>query len=160
MNTDKPDKINFLADEDLPIGHLQRFEKKLELELHTNSFIYKYRFIAVAASIIIILTSGLLFLNHFESKKTPYLLLANYSPDLAETEIFYSNILNTRIRTIHTRKETQIELSDEIKEFHESLKAISSDMKINPGDERLVDAFFNAYQTQIDLLDNIIEQTN
>jgi hypothetical protein len=160
MRSDKLNNINFLIDEDPPSGHLQRFKKKLESELHQSRFVFEIRYFVVAVSIIILISSGILSINNYQNKKPLKLLLANCSPDLAETEKYYNNVLKNKMKTISDKKKKDFELTFEIKEFNETLRTISSDMEINPGDERLVDAFFALYQTQIDVLDNIIEQYN
>lgn len=160
MSSDKLDHINFLIDEDPPSGHLQRFEKKLDAELHNSRFIFEIRYVAIAVSIIILISAGFLLVNNLQIKQSSKLLLANYSPDLAETEKYYNTVMNKKIKALNDTYRMNINLSFEIKEFNESLKTISRDMKINPGDERLEAAFFGLYQTQIDVLDIIIEQYN
>jgi hypothetical protein len=160
MSSDKYNNISFLVDEDPPSGHLQRFEKKLDRELHRSAFIFEFRYIAVAVSIIILITSGILLIYNNQNNRPSKLLLAGYSPDLAEAEKYYNNILRNKLKTINAQDRMDSELSFEIKELNQALKTIYSDMKINPGDERLIDAFFGAYQTHIDVLDVIIEQYN
>jgi hypothetical protein len=160
MNSDKLNHISFHEDEELPIGHMQRFEKKLDYELHKKKFQLNINNLAVAATIAILFAAGVLLLQNFKTKQSSKLLLATYSPDLAETEKYYRNTLNNRIKTIQERENIDMEINTEIKEFQESLKNLKGDMKINPGDERLVNAYLGLYQTQIELLDNIIEQYN
>lgn len=160
MNSDKLDNINFLADEEPPLGHLQRFEEKLDYELHSKKVRLRIRLISVAAAVIVLIATGTFIVSKLKMQNTEPLLLVNYSPDLAETEKYYYSILNSKLETISEKQNIDKELKSDIKEFEESLKNISYDMKINPGDERLVDAFFGLYQTQIEALDNIIEHYN
>jgi hypothetical protein len=160
MNSDKLKPINFLEEQDLPIGHFQRFENKLDKEFHSRKNIPKLSILIAAASILIFITIGTLIINNFRARHSSKLLLAKYSPDLAETEKYYKNTLNNKIKTIREHDNIDLELNSEIKEFQESVKTLSSDLKINPGDERLVNAYLGLYQTQIELLDTIIEQYN
>jgi hypothetical protein len=160
MNSDKFNPINFIEDEDMPSGHLKRFERKLDHEFNKKDLLFNFKTLIAAASIIALFTLGILTASNFKKQSSGQLMLAKYSPDLAETEKYYRNTLNTKIKTIRNTNKIDTDLNLEIKEFQESLKSLSGDMIINPGDERLINAYLGLYQSQIDLLDNIIEQYN
>jgi hypothetical protein len=160
MSLDKLNNINYILDEDLPIGHLHRFRNKLDNELHKSRKLFDFRGLSIAVAIILIASFTIFYSFNYRNQQHIKLLLANYSPDIVETEKYYNSVLNNRIETLSHKKKMNSDISFELKELNETLKNISTDMKVNPHDERLIAALFGVYQAQLDALENIIEQIN
>jgi len=158
MSLNKQNNINFIIDEDLPIGHLQRFKKKLDADMHHSNTLYKFRGLAAAIAILLVVSLTIIYTFNYSYHHSTKLLLANYSTDIAETEKYYNSVLQNKVLKIRHTNKMNSDLNFDLKEFNETLKNISRDIDVNPHDERLIAALFKVYQSQLDALDYIIEQ--
>jgi hypothetical protein len=146
--------------EELPNGHLDRFENRLD-SLHKKSVNFGFKkYIAVAASVVLLIASiNILTIGFNRLNQSSNYLLVNASPEIQEAERFYKNEINAKIKIITHQKNTDNSLLSDIKEMNDYLQNIQEDIEQNPTDSRVIYTVLNSYITQIELLDEIIEQT-
>jgi hypothetical protein len=150
---------NHFFDRDLPEGHLERFEQKLN-KLHTYADNKRKLKVFLMAASVILFVSTLIFLN----KKLNYILPKNHMlaltrPEMSETEQYYINAISEKIKKLNQNEKISYGLTADLREIDNTMKNINKDLTLNPGDDRLVEAAINVYQAKLDLLDDIISHT-
>lgn len=149
-------KINF--PEELPSGHIRRFENKLLNNLHGNKkATSSYLIYAIAASVMLVLSLSIFILS--ERNPENKMLLSEENSEIIETEHFLQNEISQRlakIETLTTEPEQTLNFKNDLKEIDNSLVSLSEDLKQTPGDQRIVNAIINTYRLKIETLDNIM----
>lgn len=167
----KTDKLNELF-EDLDFdvaqpdaGHKERFLDKLEQNTKKPAR-PKIRslwgpFLGIAASIALaIMLFGNIHLNNSAAHKGD---LASVSPQMKETQDFYTAVIQRELKNIESEKspETEAIITDALKQM-EKLETEYSKLKkdlVNSGqDNRVIYAMISNFQQRIDLLNNVLTQ--
>ncbi|NAS29799.1 hypothetical protein GTQ40_02340 [Flavobacteriaceae bacterium R38] len=152
-------------------GHEDRFFKKLEEELPVSKKNNMFLFMKIAASVIVIITTGLLInklmnsdqpiegpevvTTEKETPKTNQITLGNVSPELKKVEDYYIANINLEL--------SQIEVTEENKEFLDGymnrLKELDNEYTILSGElnevgpnEQNITALINNLQLRLQLL--------
>ncbi|MBN2520884.1 MAG: hypothetical protein JXB17_10295 [Bacteroidales bacterium] len=143
-------------------GHFERFFKKLEKQ-NKNHLIYSlYKYLKVAAVIILVILSSLYIYENLISTKNKIITLSDISPEYREAENYFITVVNSKYEQIKSfnfeddkQKEILLKELDEMDSLYDSLQ---NDLQTTPNDERIINAMINYYQFKIEILNNIIEQ--
>jgi len=141
-------------------GHFERFRAQLGNERNRrNPFI---TFLQVAASVAVLLTSGLVIFQ--QNRSGDKMAVRDLPAEVEEASDFYARQVNYRYEQIsgfkfESEKEKEI-LLEELTEMDGYYKQLLSDLDANPGDERAINALITHYQTKLEVMDQILEQLN
>ncbi|MEN8230587.1 MAG: hypothetical protein ABFS38_20690 [Bacteroidota bacterium] len=150
-----------LLDSDHPRkGHEMRFMQKLDRQ-PVRKFNFRHA-IQVAASIAIIITSGLVIVKL--NKSGDKIAETEIPAAIMEADIYYTSQVNARYEQIrdfsfHNSKEKAV-LLDELKELDSYHQQLMSDLEANPDDDRVINALIRHFQLKLEIMDQIIIQLN
>ncbi len=148
---------------DAPEGHAERFRKKLNRQ-HRRSLLMRTRpVLKIAGVILLFILSGLWILEHTRlipgngKEKDP--VVAEYT----EAEHYYAMQVNNKFNQLKQMKFVGDSLQKKIilKEFKNMDSVyydLQKELKMNPGDERILQAMIEYYQTKLGALNTIINQ--
>ncbi len=149
---------------DLPDGHLDRFEKKL----NKKKPISKTYWYSLAAAIALLLSLSV-FIRYEQSQtkeivNTERLIsLGDVSPQYKEVEEFYRQDLYRKINEFQQlnckiNPEQKEMIDDELQQLDKVYQSLREELKQNRSDERIINAMINNYQYKIEFLELVIEQ--
>lgn len=149
MNTEEPDH-----------EHFDRFRRKLKKADPKIRRINFRHTIQIAASIAIILASGVVIIK--SSKGGSKIADSQAVEEYQKAKIYYTNQVNERFEDISklefdSKKEKEV-LLNELNEMDTYYKDLLKEFKANPGDERVIRALIQHYQIKLRVMDQIIEQ--
>ncbi|MDA3822200.1 MAG: hypothetical protein PF450_06260 [Bacteroidales bacterium] len=149
MDTEEPEK-----------GHMDRFSKKLKKDDPRIRRINFRHAIQIAASIAIIMASGVVIVK--SSKGSSKVALSPVVEEFQETTTFYARQVNLKYEDISvlefdTKQEKEM-LMEELSEMDTYHKDLLKELNANPGDERVMNALIQHYQIKLQVMDQIIEQ--
>lgn len=168
MNYDKIDELFEELDFDIqepPKGHEERFLDKLKREgSETSKKNEKLRILwpsllAVAACFLgVLLITGISQGSEIFSQSTE---LAQVSPELTETQQFYTAVIQTELSRIEEAKSpaTQAIINDafaQLEKLDADYEKLKKDLKKSGQDKRVVYAMISNFQQRIDLLNDVI----
>lgn len=147
-------------------GHYDRFNDKLaQLNKKGNHPVWNI-FLKIAAVVLLGLVITYAAVHEFRilNRNAGNFISASAYPELNEAEQFYTaqlSLYNSKIQDLvfnndQTEKKRVIE---ELSEMDQQVRAMKSDLRQNPDDERIVHAIINFYQIKIELMDMIIART-
>lgn len=145
-------------------GHQERFLEKLEENKTSSSGKGKTRmlwsaFAAVAAGLLLILlVSGNNFGINFSNNKGE---LANVSPEMKETQQFYTNLIKTELAKVNDAKspETEAIVNDalaQMEKLDNGYLKLKKDLEKSGQDKRVIFAMVTNLQQRIDLLNTVL----
>jgi hypothetical protein len=146
-------------------GHLERFNRKLEMRFHTVTFkrsIVPYLLRAAVVTLLVTLSS-LWTWDHFIRSDRNRMALGDVSPQYREVENYYVhqvNMMESELRTISlpNSPEQQAELKKEMKSMDSVYVHLQKELKANPNDERIINAMIEHYQTKLEVMTYIVNQ--
>lgn len=135
---------------------------EIEEKLHkdgTSPFFPWKTILRVAASIIIILTVGigLLWIKGNTVRYADGVSLQDLSPELAEAEIYYNQILEAKISLIRSSNEDLVPVV--IKDFEmldSAYNELKMDLEDNMYNEEVIDAMIQNYRIKLQILETIL----
>jgi hypothetical protein len=147
-------------------GHFERFSKKLAIRFHSSNkstrSIVPYLLKAAVVTLLITLSS-LWTWEHFIRPDRTRMALGDISPQYREVENYYIYQVNMMENEI-----VSIDLSENSEQKEILLKEMSSmdsvyvqlqkELKVNPGDERIINAMIEHYQTKLEVMTYIVDQ--
>lgn len=143
-------------------GHKHRFADRLQQreaiqEKKKNDF--SWRTLSIAASVIILLGFSLLFVQ----TKPQEADLASVSPEMQQTQSFFTNAINQELRDLQSIKtpETEKMVADAIKQLtilETEYKLLKVDLTKSGQDKRVIYAMIANFQSRIDLLKEVAAQ--
>ncbi|WP_339611165.1 hypothetical protein [uncultured Planktosalinus sp.] len=144
-------------------GHKLRFMEKLNKTQNTKkpriNYLYFAKPLAIAASFLLLITLVYPFLNDSKQEAD----LASISPEMAQTQDFFTSTLDREINILNNAKspETSILVEDALKQM-ETLENEYETLKVelvkSGNDERIIHAMITNFQNRIDLLKHVMEQ--
>ncbi len=149
--------------EDAPAQHQQRFLMKLQqssgekLTKQKRGFNFK-PWIGIAAGFAILLSVVLgLKMNNQPTG------LAAVSPEMAQTQNFYTGVINRELRKISKREtpETKLLIQDamtQMKKLELDFAALRKDLIVSGDDSRVIYAMIANFQSRISILKKVLEQ--
>lgn len=146
-------------------GHLDRFTWKLEKRLHsqaTKRSIVPYLLRAAVVTILVTLSS-LWTWDHFIRADRQRMTLGQVSPQYKEVESYYVhqvNLMESEVKNIDltNNPEQKQMLENEMKSMDSVYVQLQKDLKINPDDERIINAMIEHYQTKLEIMSYIVNQ--
>lgn len=167
MDTNKLD--DFFKDLDLDVaepkeGHQNRFAEKLKRTRSEETGFGKIRMLwspllgAAAALLIIVMLAG----NSFGTL-TDKGDLAGISPEMKETQQFYTNLIKTELAKLEAANtpETEKMVNDalaQMDKLDQDYEKLKRDLKKSGQDKRVIFAMISNLQQRIDILTNVMEQ--
>ncbi len=158
MIEDTIQKNKAFFDDDLPEGHNQRFLDKLDSSLHETKKSRLNIYLAVAASIVFLLSVSYIVLLSSNIFTPDNDLFAGMTPELYETEEYYKNEIIQKMEILSNQDAIDQDVMSDLKDIDKSFRNIKKDLRVNPGDERIISAVINTYQIKLDLLNEILDR--
>jgi len=143
------------------IGHFNRFQAKLEKqEVVQKPKTNWYKYIAVAASLLLLITIGIGSIN---TKKG--FDLADVSPKMEETQDYFTKVIHQEIEKVNTVKNSENEKI--INDAFEQLQLLENNyenqkiaLSTNTENKNIIYAMINNYQQRIEVLQNLLDELN
>jgi hypothetical protein len=146
-------------------GHLDRFNWKLEKRLHSKAVkrsIVPYLLRAAVVTILVTLSS-LWTWDHFIRADRARMTLGQVSPQYKEVENYYvhqvnmmeSELINIDLKDNPEQKQV---LVSEMKSMDSVYVQLQKELKLNPNDERIINAMIEHYQTKLEVMTYIVNQ--
>ncbi|MDC9721584.1 MAG: hypothetical protein PSN34_02265 [Urechidicola sp.] len=156
------DNFDTLFDKDFDIaeptiGHFQRFEKRMSY-VSVKKKNHSWKWISVAASIVLLFGVWL-----GQSLQSDRLELADVSPKMEETQIYFASVIKTEIQKINTQKtpENQKMIDDafiRMDNLEAQYVALTKELKESGADQRVIFAMISNFQQRIEILKNVLDQ--
>jgi hypothetical protein len=149
---------------DLPDGHLNRFEKKLNKKKPGSKI---YWFSIAAAVVLLVSLSVFIRYEQLQTKEiinTERLIsLGDVSPQYKEVEEFYRQDLYRKINEFqqlncNINPEQKEMIDEELQQLDKVYQSLQKELKQNRSDKRIINAMINNYQYKIEFLELVIEQ--
>lgn len=146
-------------------GHLERFEAKLEQRFPQKKTIKLSAVLKIAAIAVLALMSGLWIFDQITEGPAAarQLSLSDVSVEYAEVEMYFTNNINKKINELNTIDDIDIELTEimeesELASLDSLYLQLQQELALNPGDERIIDAMINIYQSKLHVISNVLEE--
>lgn len=166
----KYDKIESLF-EDLdfdihepPKGHQQRFLQKLKEQEPAPKGKLRALYMpvmAIAASVLLaVMVTGISLNSGIFSSSAD---LANVSPELTETQQFYSSVIKSELAKLEAAKspETEAVINDalaQLEKLDKDYEKLKKDLRTSGQDKRVIFAMISNFQQRIDLLNDVLSR--
>jgi hypothetical protein len=146
-----------------PEGHAERFRGRLEHRDRRDLWRSFLPALRIAGVVLLFILSGLWILEHSgitggrQKKAHPYVY------EYQEAEHYYASQVNAKLSSIEQMHflgdslQKKI-LYNELSQMDSLYQELQKELKMNPGDERLLWAMTEYYQIKLDVLNNIIRQ--
>jgi len=146
-------------------GHLERFNRKLEIRFQTkttNRSIVPYLLKAAVVTLLVTLSS-LWTWDHFIRPVNSRMTLGQVSPQYKEVENYYIhqvNLMEGEIVNVDLKNnpEQKVMLINEMKSMDSVYVSLQKELKANPDDERIINAMIEHYQTKLEVMTYIVNQ--
>ncbi|MFD0861649.1 hypothetical protein ACFQ1M_05490 [Sungkyunkwania multivorans] len=145
------------------IGHQQRFLEKLHAGHESSVVSNKQSFnwwkpLAIAASFALVLG---FFIG--KSVLQPTNELADISPQLQETQFFFSSLIETELKKVKLEenddnREIIADALDQLNKLEVDYEILKQELLENGDDKRLVHAMITNFQNRITLLENVLQR--
>jgi hypothetical protein len=146
-------------------GHLERFERKLEMRIGKVTIkrsIVPYLLKAAVVTLLVTLSS-LWTWDHFIRPNRNRMTLSDVSPQYKEVENYYLhqvNLMESELSSVTLSKDPAHNemLKKEMKSMDSVYVQLQKDLKANPDDERIINAMIEHYQTKVEVMSYILNQ--
>lgn len=154
--------------ENLPEGHLARFEKKMK---HHKKNRRPFSMVAKIAAVAILVVGLVVLFQLQQANEQTTLGAQKYRaasvnrqseamPEVNEASLYYQKQIDQRIETLqkipNLEQKTQNEIQADIREAKQYQQAIVMDLNQNKEDNRLKEALIVSYRQQLEMLDLVI----
>jgi hypothetical protein len=156
---------DFFEDAEPSAGHLERFNRKLEMRFQASTVkrsIVPYLLRAAVVTLLITLSS-LWTWDHFIRPASSRMTLGQVSPQYKEVENYYVhqvNLMEGEIVNVDLKNnpEQKRMLLKEMKSMDSTYVTLQKELKANPNDERIINAMIEHYQTKLEVMTYIVNQ--
>jgi hypothetical protein len=156
---------DFFEEREPSEGHLERFNRKLEMRFHAGAVkrsIVPYLLKAAVVTLLVTLSS-LWTWDHFIRPDRNRMTLGDVSPQYKEVENYYIhqvNLMENEIGTVNlsNNPEQMDMLRTEMKSMDSVYVQLQKELNANPNDERIINAMIEHYQTKVEVLTIIVNQ--
>jgi hypothetical protein len=156
---------DFFDGEEPSEGHFERFNRKLEIifgSTVTKRSIVPYLLKAAVVTLLVTLSS-LWTWDHFIRPERNRMALGDVSAEYREVENYYvhqvnlmeSEIVDIDLKNNPDQKEI---LFKEMKSMDSVYVQLQKELKLNPDDERIVNAMIEHYQTKVEVMKYILNE--
>ncbi len=140
------------------IGHFNRFEAKLKGNISKKKKPNYYKFIAIAASFVLLVSIGF---NVFQANNRG-IELADISPKMKETQIYFAKVIQEELTKIEKQKNTtNTKIIEDAMSQLNTLKTeyqnLTIELKKNKNKQVLIFAMITNYQKRIEVLQNLLQ---
>ncbi|MFT5907770.1 MAG: hypothetical protein ACI836_000925 [Saprospiraceae bacterium] len=143
-------------------GHKNRFTDRLQQRtaaLEKKKSKFSWRPLSIAASVILLLGFSLFFIQAEPQESD----LASVSPEMQQTQSFFTNAINHELETIQNLQtpETKRLVDDAITQLtilETEYQSLKMDLKKSGQDKRVIYAMITNFQSRIDLLKEVASQ--
>jgi hypothetical protein len=150
--------IGSIPEEKMPDGHAERFRSRLYSSVPLQHKLWKLQKVLIAASVTLLMAGSLTVIVNHSSLFFKKPMLAAFSPELKETENYYENQIEYKIKILSNTAEVDQHVIKDLRKEDKTFRSMRRDLRKNPGDIRLTCAVLETYQRRIDILDNMIAQ--
>ena len=155
---------DFFEEAEPSIGHFERFNRKLEIRFQVSApkrSIVPYLLKAAVVTLLVTLSS-LWTWDHFIRPDSARMTLGDVSPELREVENYYihqvSMVEDEIVNIDMGNAEQKTMLLSEMKSMDSVYVSLQKELKTNPGDERIINAMIEHYQTKLEIMTYIVNQ--
>ena len=156
---------DFFEDAEPSEGHLERFNRKLEIKFQVATVkrsIVPYLLKAAVVTLLITLSS-LWTWDHFIRTGSSRMTLGQVSPQYKEVENYYVhqvNMMEGEIVNVDLKNnpDQKVLLMKEMKSMDSTYVSLQKELKANPNDERIINAMIEHYQTKLEVMTYIVNQ--
>lgn len=146
-------------------GHMERFNKKLEMRFSAKTIkrsIVPYLLRAAVVTLLVTLSS-LWTWDHFIRPDRNRMTLGQVSPEYREVENYYVhqvNLMENELVNIDLKNNPgqKQELLSEMKRMDSVYVQLQKELKANPKDDRIINAMIEHYQTKVEIMSYILDQ--
>ncbi len=148
---------------DAPAGHRKQFRKKLSHHRTGTLFARTKPFMKIAAIAVLVIISGMWILEHSGVIRGTQRFSDQQITEYKEAENYYLMQVNQKytqlkhMQFIGDSLQKNI-LFKELSGMDSVYYDLQKDLKMNPGDDRILQAMVEYYQTKLDALNTIIHQ--
>lgn len=140
------------------IGHFDRFEQRLSKLTSTGFRKKNWKWISVAASIVLIVSVWF-----GQNQQSDSLDLADVSPQMEETQSYFTSLIRTEIEKINEQKspENQKMIEDaflRLNNLEAQYSKLTLELKESDEDKRVIFAMITNFQQRIEVLQNLLGQ--
>ncbi len=140
------------------IGHFNRFEAKLKGNLSKKKKPNYYKFIAIAASLVLLISIGF---NVFQANNKG-VELADISPKMKETQTYFATVIQEELTKIEKQKNTNNTkiINDAMSQLNNlkiEYQNLTIELKNNKNKQALIFAMIANYQQRIEVLQNLLQ---
>ncbi len=154
-------------DVSLSANHRNKFEDRLLKEVHHQPKKRNYRWLQIAASVVIIVS---LAIGYFgiettskDSKPTKEISLGSLSPELKSIENYYVSTINYEISNLsvnNSNKEILEGYLAKIGELTTEYKSLTTELNTKGVNDEIINALINNLQLRLQLLQRLKKQLN
>ena len=156
---------DFFEDSEPSDGHLERFNRKLEMRFQISApkrSIVPYLLRAAVVTLLVTLSS-LWTWDHFIRTGSTRMTLSDVSPQYKEVENYYMHqvsMVEGEIVDIDLNNDSEQKtmLLKEMKSMDSVYISLQKELKTNPDDERIINAMIEHYQTKLEVMTYIVNQ--
>src|SRR5512137_235131 len=156
---------DFFDEAEPSTGHLERFNRKLEMRFGVKTIkrsIVPYLLKAAVVTLLVTLSS-LWTWDHFIRSDRNRMTLGDVSPQYKEVENYYVhqvNLMESELVNIDLKNnpEQKVMLENEMKSMDSVYVQLQKELKVNPNDERIINAMIEHYQTKVEVMSYIVNQ--
>ena len=156
---------DFFEDSEPSDGHLERFNRKLEMRFQISApkrSIVPYLLRAAVVTLLVTLSS-LWTWDHFIRTGSTRMTLSDVSPQYKEVENYYMHqvsMVEGEIVDIDLNNDSEQKtmLLKEMKSMDSVYISLQKELKTNPDDERIINAMIEHYQTKLEVMTYIVTQ--
>lgn len=137
-------------------GHLERFERKLNLPPNQNKTSWKW--LSVAASVVLLI--GFWLGNNHQKSQID---LADLSPKMEEVQTYFVSTINQEVKTLEKNRslatESIIENAlEQLEELEDEYNVFVKELTKNGKQRKLINAMIQNYQQRLTILENTLQQ--
>ncbi len=153
-------------EEDAPMGHFERFEAKLDQELHHKKQFNRKIYLQLAAAVVFALLLGNQLRMYFSTEKeVAPVTLASVSEEYGEVEFYFTSSIDQSMQQWekliadgYISEANQQMMAKEMKEFDQMEAQLQEELQANPDDERVINAMLEYYQAKLSVITLIIDK--
>ncbi|MEZ4797301.1 MAG: hypothetical protein R2785_09030 [Flavobacteriaceae bacterium] len=115
-------------------------------------------FLSIAASIVLLVTVFISFNKTNEPRD-----LASISPEMAETQNFFTNAISAEIEKLNSEltpefQDLVVDALFQIELLEANYNKLKQDLTVSGNDKRVISAMISNFQDRIDILNNVLNQ--
>jgi len=153
------------ATEEPPQGHFERFEERLRNDRQRKRMRMILRISSAAAVGLILMVSSILVYERYFDQEPGIMKLGDVDPRLNQVEYYFTSQINQASTgidslSIYSDENTRNMINHELAEMDSIHTELGKKLGKHPGDERIVTAMINYYQTKLNIMQSFLTNLN